>query len=111
MQKREALENVLIPYTQDENEAMLKEAGFKYSELLFRWANFALFIAYKVYEKYLGEEVAKNLPAIGIEFPLIIQKKNETIARAVLSVHDDGSLSFAGDFKKGDSVTFGYGDV
>jgi tRNA (cmo5U34)-methyltransferase len=47
MQKREALENVLIPYTQDENEAMLKEAGFKYSELLFRWANFALFIAYK----------------------------------------------------------------
>jgi len=67
--------------------------------------------AYKVYEKYLGEEVARSLPAIGIEFPLIIQKNNETIARAILSAHDDGSLSFAGDFKKGDSVTFGYGDV
>jgi len=67
--------------------------------------------AYKMYEKYLGEEVALKLPAIGIEFPLIIQKAHAVVARAVLSVHEDGSLSFAGDFKKGDCVTFGYGDV
>ncbi|KYJ85759.1 bifunctional diguanylate cyclase/phosphodiesterase [Sulfurovum riftiae] len=67
--------------------------------------------AYKVYEKYLGEEVAKQLPAVGVEFPLIIQKEGEMLARAILSTHDDGSLSFAGDFKEGDIVTFGYGDV
>jgi len=66
---------------------------------------------YEVYKKYLGEEVAKELPAVGIEFPLIIQKDGEMLARAILSTHDDGSLSFAGDFKKGDIVTFGYGDV
>jgi len=46
-QKREALENVLIPYTEDENKKMLKEAGFKTCETLFKWINFATFIAKK----------------------------------------------------------------
>lgn len=45
--KREALENILIPYTQDENLALLKKAGFSSIELIFRWANFATFIAIK----------------------------------------------------------------
>jgi len=67
--------------------------------------------AYEVYEKYLGKEVAINLPAIGVEFPLIIKNKKRAIARAVLAKHDDGSLSFAGDIYLGDRVTFGYGDV
>lgn len=46
-QKREALENVLVPYTQEENFAMLKNAGFKSVEILFKWVNFALLIARK----------------------------------------------------------------
>ena len=46
-QKREALENVLIPYTQDENVEMLKNAGFKHIEIIFRWCNFATFLAFK----------------------------------------------------------------
>ena len=46
-QKREALENVLVPYTADENIAMCRSSGFKHCEMLFRWANFATFIAVK----------------------------------------------------------------
>lgn len=46
-QKREALENVLVPYTQEENFSMLKNAGFKSVEILFKWVNFALLIARK----------------------------------------------------------------
>ena len=46
-QKREALENVLIPYTMQENIEMLKNAGFKEVEVIFRWNNFASFIAFK----------------------------------------------------------------
>jgi len=46
-QKREALENVLIPYTMDENIEMLKKAGFRDIEVIFRWNNFATFIAFK----------------------------------------------------------------
>ena len=47
VQKREALENVLIPYTMNENIQMAKNNGFKSCEVLFRWANFATFIALK----------------------------------------------------------------
>lgn len=45
--KREALENVLIPYTMNENIEMLKNAGFKDIDIIFRWNNFATFIAFK----------------------------------------------------------------
>ena len=45
--KREALENVLIPYSQDENIEMLKNSGFKQVETIFRWCNFATFLAFK----------------------------------------------------------------
>jgi len=47
MQKREALENVLVPYSEEENITMAKNAGFSHCEVVFRWANFATFIAIK----------------------------------------------------------------
>ncbi|MBD3840822.1 MAG: carboxy-S-adenosyl-L-methionine synthase CmoA [Campylobacterales bacterium] len=46
-QKREALENVLIPYSYEENKKMILEAGFKHFDCLFKWLNFATFIAIK----------------------------------------------------------------
>lgn len=45
--KREALENVLIPYKLKENEEMLKSCGFKYVEVFFKWYNFTGIIAVK----------------------------------------------------------------
>lgn len=47
MQKREALENVLVPYSEEENIKMAKNCGFLHCEVVFRWANFATFIAIK----------------------------------------------------------------
>ncbi len=46
-QKREALENILIPYSEEENILMAKNNGFSHCELISRWANFATFIAIK----------------------------------------------------------------
>lgn len=46
-QKREALENVLIPYKLSENVKMLQEAGFSHTEVFFKWYNFSGFIAVK----------------------------------------------------------------
>jgi len=46
-QKREALENVLIPYRPEENHEMLQEVGFRHCEEFFRWYNFAGFVAVK----------------------------------------------------------------
>ncbi len=46
-QKREALENVLIPYKLSENIKMLMEAGFSHTEVFFKWYNFSGFVAIK----------------------------------------------------------------
>ena len=45
--KREALENVLIPFSINENRNMLKSCGFESVETYFQWFNFASFIAIK----------------------------------------------------------------
>jgi tRNA (cmo5U34)-methyltransferase len=45
--KREALENVLVPYRVDENIDLLKHCGFKSVDVYFRWFNFACFVAVK----------------------------------------------------------------
>jgi tRNA (cmo5U34)-methyltransferase len=46
-QKREALENVLIPYKLSENITLMRDAGFEHVETFFKWYNFAGFIAKK----------------------------------------------------------------
>ncbi len=45
--KKEALENVLIPLTIDENKTILSEAGFKGFETFFQWFNFVSILAVK----------------------------------------------------------------
>lgn len=47
MKKREALENVLIPYRQDENFELFKRNGFKIVETFFQWYNFSGFLCVK----------------------------------------------------------------
>ena len=44
-QKREALENVLIPFTVGENSKMCRDAGFRQVDTIFQWANFVTFAA------------------------------------------------------------------
>ena len=66
--------------------------------------------AVAIYAQYLGKEVADSLPAVGIEFPLIITRDGIKIARAVLGKESDGSLVFAGNLAVGDRVHFGYGN-
>jgi tRNA (cmo5U34)-methyltransferase len=46
-QKREALENVLVPYKLSENISLLRDQGFDHCEVFFKWYNFAGIIAVK----------------------------------------------------------------
>lgn len=46
-QKREALENVLVPLEVNEQIKLLKQAGFTHVELIFRWYNFGCYLAIK----------------------------------------------------------------
>lgn len=64
-----------------------------------------------IYAKYLGSELANQLPQVGIEFPLIFQRDGIAIGRAVVSAHKDGSLTFAGNIAEGTAVRFGVGDI
>lgn len=45
--KREALENILIPYRMEENIELLRRSGFETIETFFRWFNFCGLIALK----------------------------------------------------------------
>ena len=47
MQKREALENILIPYKLSENIALLRDTGFAQCEVFFKWYNFSGLVAAK----------------------------------------------------------------
>lgn len=46
-QKREALENVLCPMSPKEQLSLIHESGFEECEMLFRWYNFASYLAVK----------------------------------------------------------------
>jgi len=67
--------------------------------------------AYDTYAHFLGERIAKKLPSVGIEFPLIISNKKMPIARAVLAKNSDGSLTLAGNLKEGEIVKIGFGNI
>jgi tRNA (cmo5U34)-methyltransferase len=45
--KREALENILIPYKLKENHELLASSGFRYIETFFKWYNFSGMVAVK----------------------------------------------------------------
>jgi tRNA (cmo5U34)-methyltransferase len=45
--KREALENVLVPYRTDEHVALFRRNGFQIVETFFQWFNFAGFVCVK----------------------------------------------------------------
>lgn len=47
VRKREALENVLIPYRIDENMELYRRCGFNMIETFFQWYNFAGFLCIK----------------------------------------------------------------
>jgi tRNA (cmo5U34)-methyltransferase len=46
-QKREALENVLVPYRLEENKELFRGAGFRHVDTFFKWYNFCGMIALK----------------------------------------------------------------
>ncbi|WP_415405568.1 EAL domain-containing protein [Sulfurovum sp. CS9] len=66
--------------------------------------------AVDTYAYYLGEDIAKGLPAIGIEFPLIVNRNGSNVSRTSIAKEDDGSLIVGGNLYTGEKVRIGYGD-
>ncbi len=66
--------------------------------------------AVDTYAYYLGEDIAKGLPAIGVEFPLIVNRNGSDVSRASIAKEDDGSLILGGNLYAGEKVRIGYGN-
>jgi len=67
--------------------------------------------AFRVFDKYLGNDFLKSPLKDLLHFPFIIKRKGKDIARTVLGRGDDGSLIFGGNLKKNDKVQLGYGNI
>ncbi len=67
--------------------------------------------AAEIYAHYLGSDITRKMPSTGIEFPLVMKKNGVLIARAMLAVHGDGSLSFSGNIPQECEVQFGFGNT
>nr|WP_321267946.1 PAS domain S-box protein [uncultured Sulfurimonas sp.] len=63
------------------------------------------------YEYYLGKEIRDNILQYSTEFPLIFKDNGIDVARAPIVVHDDGSLTFAGELQEGTKIKFGYANI
>jgi tRNA (cmo5U34)-methyltransferase len=57
-QKREALENILVPYRREENVGLLRDAGFAQVDTFFQWYNFLGLIGVKS-----AEDASSDPPA------------------------------------------------
>ncbi|MBD3640759.1 MAG: EAL domain-containing protein [Marinobacter sp.] len=67
--------------------------------------------AVEVYQYYLGEDVAQDIPRSLMEFPLLRTQGDFLVARSPVGITDDGGLIFAGKLECGDCVRFGVADV
>ncbi len=63
-----------------------------------------------IYKHYLGDDVASNLPASAIEFPLIFKDEDIEIARSPAALGDKGSLIMAAHIEEGAEVKFAFGN-
>ncbi|MBM7555939.1 diguanylate cyclase domain-containing protein [Halanaerobacter jeridensis] len=64
----------------------------------------------EVYKRYLGEEIAANLPqSAEMEFPIVLNRDGVLIVRGAIS-KENNSLAFTGEIHEGEEVKFGYGN-
>jgi diguanylate cyclase (GGDEF)-like protein/PAS domain S-box-containing protein len=62
----------------------------------------------RILEMYLGERFVKDLPDTSIEFPFLLQGRNDLEAAYIISVHPDGSVELSQKVSEGDKVSFGF---
>lgn len=67
--------------------------------------------AFSVYEKYLGIKADSNFFQNSLEFPFLMYRDNQMIARTPFFVNEsDGSIQLVADVKAGEKFRIGYGN-
>lgn len=67
--------------------------------------------AVDIYKRYLGEDILKNLPSSGVEFPMIFKKNNVQVARVITKVINNYSLELESLVDVGDKFQLSYGHI
>jgi diguanylate cyclase (GGDEF)-like protein/PAS domain S-box-containing protein len=65
----------------------------------------------RILEMYLGERFVKELPDSSIEFPFLLQEKNDLVAAYIIKVLPDGSVELNQEIAEGDKMSFGFVSV
>lgn len=67
--------------------------------------------AFSVYERYLGIKADSNFFQNSLEFPFLIYRNNNIVARTPFFVNEeDGSIQLVADVKAGEKFRIGYGN-
>ncbi len=66
--------------------------------------------AFDIYKHYLGFQKDENFFQNVLEFPLIMTRDDEDIARVPVFVNEDGEIQFVADIHEGEKFKIGYGD-
>ncbi len=67
----------------------------------------------ELYRKYLGEEISKKLPLIGLQFPFVLKDDNSCslIARSLLFDPKDGSLVYSSNMPESKKIQIAFADA
>jgi len=66
--------------------------------------------AFDIYRRYLGLVGTENFFLNALEFPFLIERGGETLARVPVAVEADGALRFVADIGQGETFRLGYGN-
>jgi len=66
--------------------------------------------AFSIYEKYLGIDANDNFFMNVLEFPFLVYRNGQIVARVPFFVNEDGSIRFVADLQKGEKFRIGYGN-
>lgn len=67
--------------------------------------------AFDVYRRYLNILNDENFFLNALEFPFLLERDGELIARVPVAATQDGALQFVADIKEGENFRIGYGDM
>jgi len=67
--------------------------------------------AFNVYRRYLNIRNDGNFFLNALEFPFLIQRNGQALARVPVAVKADGALQFIADIREGECFRLGYGDM
>lgn len=63
------------------------------------------------YEKYFGSENVNKIEEIGIQFPIMVNRKGKYVSRPIIELRKNGEIKTISKVEEGEKVKLGYGNL